>query len=56
MDVGTWLRDLGFEDYVESFAENGVDAKLLPDLTFFIQKIRAAAIQPCLFLKKFSAT
>jgi class 3 adenylate cyclase/tetratricopeptide (TPR) repeat protein len=33
MDVGAWLRDLGFEDYVEAFAENGVDADLLPDLT-----------------------
>ncbi len=33
MDVGAWLRDLGFEAYLEAFAENGVDAGLLPGLT-----------------------
>ncbi len=33
MDVEAWLRELGFETYVEAFAENGVDADLLPELT-----------------------
>ena len=25
MDVGDWLRGLGFGEYAEAFAENGVD-------------------------------
>jgi class 3 adenylate cyclase/tetratricopeptide (TPR) repeat protein len=33
MDIGAWLRDLGLEDYAEAFAENGVNAALLPELT-----------------------
>lgn len=33
MDMKAWLEDLGLEDYVEAFAENGIDAALLPDLT-----------------------
>ncbi len=33
MDVGAWLRGLGLEDYAEAFAENGVDAALLPELS-----------------------
>ncbi|MCP4327709.1 MAG: AAA family ATPase [Alphaproteobacteria bacterium] len=33
MDVGAWLRGLGLEKYTEAFAENGVDAALLPELT-----------------------
>ncbi len=33
MDVGAWLRGLGLEEYTEAFAENGVDAALLPELS-----------------------
>ena len=33
MDVGAWLRGLGLEEHTEAFAENGVDATLLPELT-----------------------
>ncbi len=33
MDVGAWLRDHGLEEYAEAFAENGVDATLLPELS-----------------------
>lgn len=33
MDVAAWLRDLGLEIYAEAFAENGVEAGLLADLT-----------------------
>ena len=33
MDVGAWLRGLGLEEYAEAFAENGIDAALLPELT-----------------------
>ncbi len=33
MDVAAWLRELALEDYAEAFAENGVDAKLLCELT-----------------------
>ncbi len=33
MDVGAWLRGLGLEKYTEAFAENGVDAALLPEIT-----------------------
>lgn len=32
MDVEAWLRDLRLEQYAQSFAENGVDAALLPEL------------------------
>ena len=33
MDVAAWLRDLGLEAYAGAFAENGVDAGLLSQLT-----------------------
>jgi class 3 adenylate cyclase/predicted ATPase len=33
MDVSTWLRDLGLEDYVQAFQANHIDAKVLPRLT-----------------------
>ncbi len=33
MDVGAWLRGLGLEEYAEAFAENGVDAALLPEIS-----------------------
>jgi len=33
MDIGAWLRELELERYTEAFAENGVDAALLPELT-----------------------
>src|SRR5690606_29243619 len=33
MDVSTWLRDLGLEDYVQAFQANHVDAEVLPQLT-----------------------
>lgn len=33
MNVGDWLRELGLEDYAKAFAENGVDADLLRELT-----------------------
>jgi class 3 adenylate cyclase/tetratricopeptide (TPR) repeat protein len=33
MDIGAWLRELELEKYAEAFAENGVDAALLPELT-----------------------
>ncbi len=33
MNVGAWLRGLGLEEHAEAFAENGVDAALLPELT-----------------------
>ncbi len=33
MDVRAWLKGLELEAYAEAFAENGVDAALLPDLT-----------------------
>ena len=33
VDVGAWLRELGLDQYVEAFAENGIDAALLPELT-----------------------
>lgn len=32
MDVGDWLKGLGLGGYAEAFAENGVDASLLPEL------------------------
>ena len=33
MDIETWLRGLGLEQYTEAFAENGVDRALLSELT-----------------------
>ena len=32
-DVGAWLRNLGFEEYVGRFSEEGIDFDLLPELT-----------------------
>jgi class 3 adenylate cyclase/tetratricopeptide (TPR) repeat protein len=31
-DVDAWLKELGLEEYAEAFAENGIDASLLPEL------------------------
>src|SRR5262249_28499200 len=33
MDVGGWLRRLGFEQYEAAFRENKIDDKVLPRLT-----------------------
>ena len=33
MDVSTWLRDLGLEDYTQAFRANHIDAQVLPRLT-----------------------
>src|SRR5262249_20399563 len=33
MDVGGWLRSLGFEQYEAIFRENAIDAEVLSDLT-----------------------
>src|SRR5262245_21050931 len=33
MDVGDWLRKLGFERYESAFIENAIDSDLLPELT-----------------------
>ena len=33
MDVSTWLRDLGLEDYAQAFRANHIDAEVLPRLT-----------------------
>jgi hypothetical protein len=33
MDVGGWLRKLGFERYESAFIENAIDSDVLPDLT-----------------------
>jgi class 3 adenylate cyclase/tetratricopeptide (TPR) repeat protein len=33
MDVSAWLKKQGLETHAEAFAENGVDAGLLPELT-----------------------
>jgi class 3 adenylate cyclase len=33
MDVGSWLRSLGLEQYEELFRENDIDAEVLGDLT-----------------------
>jgi class 3 adenylate cyclase len=33
MDVSTWLRDLGLEDYVQTFQANHIDAEVLSQLT-----------------------
>lgn len=32
MDVDAWLKELGLAQYAEAFAENGIDAALLPEL------------------------
>ncbi len=33
VNVETWLRELGLEQYAKAFADNGVDLALLPELT-----------------------
>jgi class 3 adenylate cyclase len=33
MDVSSWLRDLGLEDYAQAFRTNHVDVEMLPRLT-----------------------
>ena len=33
MDVGSWLRSLGLEQYEALFRENDIDAEVLGDLT-----------------------
>ena len=33
MDVSDWLAGLGLAQYAQSFAENGIDADVLPQLT-----------------------
>jgi hypothetical protein len=33
MDVSTWLRGLGLEDYTQAFQANHIDAEMLPRLT-----------------------
>jgi class 3 adenylate cyclase/predicted ATPase len=33
MDVATWLRDLGLEDYAEAFRAHHIDGEVLPRLT-----------------------
>ena len=33
MDVSTWLRDLGLENYVQAFQVHDIDAEVLPRLT-----------------------
>jgi class 3 adenylate cyclase/predicted ATPase len=33
MEVSTWLRDLGLDDYVQAFQANHIDAEVLPRLT-----------------------
>ena len=33
MDVASWLRSLGLEQYEAAFRENGVDETVLPNLT-----------------------
>ena len=33
MEIAAWLRGLGLEQYVQSFRENDIDAKVLPELT-----------------------
>src|SRR5215468_5762647 len=33
MDVAEWLRQLGLEQYEPAFRENGIDGRVLPDLT-----------------------
>jgi class 3 adenylate cyclase/tetratricopeptide (TPR) repeat protein len=33
MDITTWLRDLGLEQYEKAFAENAIDEEVLPELS-----------------------
>ena len=33
VDVGDWLASLGLGHFAETFAENGIDSDLLPELT-----------------------
>ena len=33
MDIGAWLRGIGFGQYEAAFRDNAIDADLLPDLT-----------------------
>jgi len=33
MDIGTWLRNQGLEQYASAFRDNGVDMRVLPKLT-----------------------
>jgi hypothetical protein len=33
MDVATWLRGLGLEQYAPAFRDNDVDGEVLPELT-----------------------
>src|SRR5215472_15696332 len=33
MDVASWLRSLGLEQYVPAFRDNDIDGKVLPELT-----------------------
>ena len=33
MDVSTWLRDLGLENYTQAFQANNIDPEVLPRLT-----------------------
>ena len=33
MDIGTWLRGLGLEQYEPVFRDNAIDLETLPDLT-----------------------
>jgi class 3 adenylate cyclase len=32
MEIGAWLRELGLAECAEAFAENGIDAAMLPEL------------------------
>ena len=33
MDIGGWLKGIGFGEYAEAFAKNGVDPSILAELT-----------------------
>jgi class 3 adenylate cyclase len=33
VDIATWLRGLGLEQYAQAFCDNGIEPRLLPDLT-----------------------
>jgi hypothetical protein len=33
MDITTWLRDLELEQYAQAFHDNGIEPRVLPDLT-----------------------
>ena len=33
MDIATWLRGLGLEQYEQTFRDNAIDAAVLPALT-----------------------